>query len=116
MLGTQRIGPALANIGVRQTNEMELLKHIYDARLVTAKSVMPPYRYLFHVHHLKYGEKPSPDALPNLTGVVNGDEMLPNAEALQLVAYLQSLHSQAILFETPPPPPPPTNAAGAKPS
>jgi cytochrome c oxidase cbb3-type subunit 2 len=113
MLGTQRIGPDLANIGVRQTNEMELLKHIYDARLVTPKSVMPPYRYLFHVHHMKLGEKPSPEGLSNVTGVANGDEMLPNDEALQLVAYLQSLHSQTILFETPPPPPPPTNAAAA---
>ena len=60
MLGTQRIGPDLANIGVRQTNEMELLKHIYDPRISMPKSVMPPYRYLFHTRKLKLGEKPSP--------------------------------------------------------
>ena len=113
MLGTQRIGPDLANVGVRQTNEMELLRHIYDARLVTPKSVMPPYRYLFRKEPLKFGKQPSVDSLTNVSGVEAGYELLPNDEALQLVAYLQSLHSQTILFETPPPPPPPTNAATA---
>lgn len=110
MLGTQRVGPDLANIGVRQTNEMELLRHIYDARLVTPNSVMPPYKYLFDERELKIGERPSPEALQGLKEARAGYEVLPKDEAKQLVAYLMSLHSQEILFETPPPPKPPTNA------
>jgi cytochrome c oxidase cbb3-type subunit 2 len=113
MLGTQRIGPDLANIGLRQTNEMELLKHIYNPRISMPNSVMPPYRYLFESHPLKIGEKPSDEAL-NVPGVAAGYELLPKEEARQLTAYLLSLHSQGILFETPPPPPPPTNAAAGK--
>lgn len=108
MLGTQRIGPDLTNIGVRRTNEMELLKHLYDARISMPKSVMPPYRYLFHTHKLQSWEKPSPDAL-NVPGIAAGSELLPTDEAKELVAYLLSLRSEGILFETPPPPPPPTN-------
>ena len=113
MLGTQRIGPDLANIGARQTNELELLKHIFDPRISMPKSVMPPYRYLFSSHKLKPGEKPSPDAL-KVPGLEAGYEILPKDEAKQLAAYLLSLHSEGILFETPPPPPPPTNAAAGK--
>lgn len=113
MLGTQRIGPDLANIGVRQTNATELLKHIYNPRISMPNSVMPPYRYLFETRKLKLGEKPSDEAL-NVAGVAAGYELLPKDEAKQLVAYLLSLHSQGILFETPPPPPPPTNSAAAK--
>ncbi len=33
MLGTQRIGPDLANIGLRQTNEMELLRASYHSTI-----------------------------------------------------------------------------------
>jgi cytochrome c oxidase cbb3-type subunit 2 len=109
MLGTQRIGPDLTNIGLRQTNEMELLKHLYNPRASMPTSVMPPYRYLFDKHELKRWEKPSPDAL-NVPGVAAGYEILPKPEAKELVAYLLSLHSQGILFETPPPPASPTNA------
>lgn len=116
MLGTQRIGPDLANYGLRQTNEMPVLMHLYDPRATMPGSVMPPYRYLFDLVPLKFGEKPSPDAL-NVPGVPAGYEVLPKEEARQLAAYLLSLHSQGILFETPPPPPPPTNAAaGTKPA
>jgi hypothetical protein len=80
---------------------------------VTPKSVMPPYRYLFHQEPLKFGEKPATDALQGLKDIPAGYQVMPTGEALQLVAYLQSLHSRDILFETPPPPPPPTNAATA---
>jgi cytochrome c oxidase cbb3-type subunit 2 len=113
MLGTQRVGPDLANIGLRETNEIALLKHIYDARITMRHSVMPPYRYMFHLHKLKPGEPSSPDALPNMPGAPAGFEVMPNEEAKQLVAYLLSLHSQGVLFETPPPPKPATNAVAA---
>jgi cytochrome c oxidase cbb3-type subunit II len=106
MLGSQRIGPDLANIGLRQTNEMELLKHLFDPRASMPKSVMPPYRYLFESHKLKPGEKPSADAV----SATAENEIVPKDEARALVAYLLSLHSDAILFDTPPRPAPPTNA------
>jgi cytochrome c oxidase cbb3-type subunit 2 len=102
MLGTQRVGPDLANIGRRQTNETTLLLHLYNPQKAATGSVMPPYRYLFSKHALTAGEKPSADALP-VEGLAANEEVLPTDEARALVAYLLSLRSEAVLFEAPAP-------------
>ena len=68
---------------------------------------MPPYRFLFEKRSLSLGAKPSPEALPLDAGA--GWEIIPTDDARALVAYLLSLHSDAVLFETPPFPRP-TNA------
>lgn len=102
MLGSQRVGPDLANIGVRQTNENILLLHLYDPRLTMPGSIMPPYRYLFEKRKLMFGQKPSVDALPQSVAVPAGYEIIPTDDARALVAYLLSLRSDAPLFETPP--------------
>ncbi len=112
MLGSQRIGPDLANIGRRQTNELELLKHIYNPQLTMPKSVMPPYKFLFETRKLRAGESPSADALP-VGNAAPDEEVVPTDDARALAAYLLSLHSDSILFETPPPPAPATNTAAA---
>ncbi len=125
MLGTQRVGPDLTNIGLRQTNQVLLLQHLYDPRLTMPKSLMPPYRFLFEKRRLKFGEKPSEDTVSVGNEVAAGYEVVPTDDARALVAYLLSLHSDAVLFETPPFPgakkavaaPPSTNApAGAVPA
>lgn len=108
MLGSQRVGPDLANFGLRQTNEMQIFLHLYNPQAAMPGSVMPPYRYLFAIHTLRPGEAPSTNALPvpNLPPDV---EVLPTDDARALAAYLMSLHSETVLFETPPPPKPATN-------
>jgi cytochrome c oxidase cbb3-type subunit II len=106
LLGSQRIGPDLSNIGLRAPGADWLLLHLYDPQAVMpagAKSVMPPYHFLFETR--RAGAKPSPDAL-KLTGKLApspGYEVVPTANARQLVAYLQSLRTDPILFETPVP-------------
>ncbi len=111
MLGSQRVGPDLANIGLRQTNAVWLLAHLYDPQVTSKGSVMPPYRYLFRKVPLKVGETPSPDALPVDAGAP-GLQVVPTDDAKALVAYLLSLRSDVILTNTPPWPPP-TNSAPA---
>jgi cytochrome c oxidase cbb3-type subunit II len=100
MLGTQRVGPDLANIGLRQTNETYLLLHLYNPQLTVPKSVMPPFRYLFEKRKLAAGQKPSEYALPSDTE--KGYEIVPKDEARELAAYLLSLHSDELVLETPP--------------
>ena len=112
MLGSQRIGPDLANIGIRQTNATQLLLHIYNPQSVKG-SVMPPYAYLFEHRTLKPGQMPAADALPLGDKIGPNEEVVPTDEARQLAAYLLSLHSDPSIFETPPPPAPPTNGAAA---
>jgi cytochrome c oxidase cbb3-type subunit 2 len=101
MLGDQRVGPDLANFGLRQTNELLVLLHLYDPQITMPKSVMPPYRFLFEKRPLKFGEKPSADALP-ISNLPADVEVVPTDNAHALAAYLISLHSDSILFEAPP--------------
>ncbi len=104
--GSQRIGPDLANVGLRRTNAAALFGHLYHPQQAVPGSMMPPYRFLFEERKLKPGQVPSPDALPaNVTGMkdMTDREWVPGQEARALVAYLMSLRNDAFLFEAPNP-------------
>jgi cytochrome c oxidase cbb3-type subunit 2 len=111
MLGDMRIGPDLANYGLRQTNAAIIFQHLYNPRLTMPGSVMPAYRFLFDTHKLKPGAQPSKEALQLGNAAPNGVEVVPTDDARALAAYLISLHSDALIFDTPPGPK--TNAAPA---
>jgi cbb3-type cytochrome oxidase cytochrome c subunit len=113
--GSQRVGPDLANVGLRLPDENWQLCHLYAPRTVEKDSSMPSYRFLFE--RKKIGSQPSPEALrfPAESPVPAGEEVVPKPEAKSLVAYLLSLRAGTPLFETPmtlPPAPAPaaTNA------
>ena len=101
MLGSQRIGPDLANIGLWRPSAEILLLHLYDPKILEKKSVMPRYRFLFEKR--KIGRAPSPDALKLTGGFApeSGYEIVPTEKAKQLVAYLLSLRTETVVFETP---------------
>jgi cytochrome c oxidase cbb3-type subunit 2 len=125
LLGSQRLGPDLANVGLRMSSPAWHLLHLYDPRAVVPGSVMPPYRFLFEAR--KIGQQPSPDALTlsgptpkfdaagtrtnwtspesiRLTAAAappSGTEIVPTDEAKALVAYLLSLRADVPLFERP---------------
>jgi cbb3-type cytochrome oxidase cytochrome c subunit len=100
-LGSQRIGPDLANISMRQPDAGWHLRHLYAPRLEVKGSAMPPYRFLFEMRKIE--RCPSPDAmvLPRDAGPPPGYEIVPKPEAIALVAYLLSLRADAPLFEAP---------------
>jgi cbb3-type cytochrome oxidase cytochrome c subunit len=111
LIGEQRIGPDLANVGLRRPNKTWQLWHLYNPRLGDdAESIMPAYPYLFKIQ--KVGAKPSPDALriPPQYLPGPGYEVIPKPEAHALVAYLLSLQSDASLEEAPSPKDIPTGA------
>ncbi len=99
--GSRRIGPDLANIGLRRPDAQWHLRHLYAPRAEVADSTMPPYRFLFELR--KIGARPSPDALqlPPAFAPPPGYEVVPRPEAVALVAYLLSLRADAPLFEMP---------------
>jgi cbb3-type cytochrome oxidase cytochrome c subunit len=100
--GSQRVGPDLANVGARLPDVNWQLLHLYNPQIEAAGSAMPPFPYLFETKKIAF-DRPSPDALA-LTGKFAppaGYEVVPTADALRLVAYLQSLHADAPLFEAP---------------
>lgn len=89
-LGTMRTGPDLLNIAVRQTSEDWHYLHLYNPRLATPGSVMPPYPWLFAEHAAAGpGERAVtlPDSIAPSHAVV-----VPTAEGRALAAYLLSLN------------------------
>lgn len=81
--GSQRIGPDLANVGLRLPSPEWHFRHLHDPQKTVAGSVMPPYRFLF--------EKSKAGA----QGIV------PSEGAQALVAYLLSLRADVPLLERP---------------
>jgi|GEM_PF-117872 len=79
MPGSHRVGPDLANIGVRLTSA-QITERLRDS--LKSHSIMPSCQFLF--------SNPSDSATVAL-----------NDNGLALLAYLQSLKSTAILYETP---------------
>jgi cytochrome c oxidase cbb3-type subunit 2 len=100
-LGSQRIGPDLADVGARLGNAEWQLLHLYAPQSVTKNSAMPPFRFLFETK--KIGDAPSPDALnlPMEFASPAGYEVVPKPAAKQLAAYLLSLRQDVPLYEAP---------------
>jgi cbb3-type cytochrome oxidase cytochrome c subunit len=122
MLGSQRIGPDLANVGSRLPDPNWQLRHLYAPGSEVKDSAMPPFRYLFEKRRIEHTS--SPDALV-LTGAMApepGYEIVPKPEAKALVSYLLSLHAgETPLYEAPltlaqAPAPAATNAPSQAPS
>jgi cytochrome c oxidase cbb3-type subunit 2 len=100
-LGSQRVGPDLADVGARLGNADWQLLHLYAPQSVVKNSAMPPFRFLFETK--KIGDASSPDALnlPKEFAPPAGYEVVPTPEAKHLAAYLLSLRADAPLYEAP---------------
>ncbi|MCS1409515.1 MAG: hypothetical protein M2R45_02697 [Verrucomicrobia subdivision 3 bacterium] len=102
MLGSQRIGPDLSNIGNRRSDVNWHLVHLFQPRKVVEDSVMPSYAYLFEKREVR-GEG-DPGALRYEGQLVTdnqGRQVMPRAAAKDLVAYLMSLRLDEPIFEAP---------------
>lgn len=90
LMGTERTGPDLTNIGSRQPSLAWNLLHLYQPRSVVKASIMPAYQFLFKVKD----EVDSDDVVVTVPDEyrkgVKG-KIVASDEALHLVAYLQSL-------------------------
>jgi len=90
LMGTERTGPDLTDIGNRQPSRDWNLVHLYNPRIVVKESVMPAYPWLFTVK-----ETPAQnDVVVNVPSVYlkgRKGKVVATDDALALVAYLQSL-------------------------
>lgn len=100
-LGSQRIGPDLANMATRPRGDAWHLQHLYAPRSLVEGSTMPPYRYLFEVRKVSSLTSTNALKLPDKFAPPVGYEVVPKPQAIQLVAYLNSLKSEVGLFEAP---------------
>ncbi|EDY82432.1 Cytochrome C oxidase, mono-heme subunit/FixO superfamily [Verrucomicrobiia bacterium DG1235] len=101
--GTNRVGPDLANVGVRRGEANWHYLHFYNPQITSAGSNMPPFDFLFETREI-VGE-PSDRALELPEGFrpAEGFEVVPTRDADALVAYMLGL-SQAYEIEEAPTP------------
>ena len=89
MLGTQRTGPDLADVGARQPSDAWHLIHLYDPPAVVPQSVMPAYRWYF-VEKEQAGTGDVVAPVPTAHAPA-GKVIVAGPEARALVRYLLSL-------------------------
>lgn len=99
--GTQRVGPDLANVGLRLPDAKWQLQHFYAPRSLVKGSVMPPYRFLFEKRRIENARSPDALVLPSEVAPEPGYEIVPKPEAAALAAYLLSLRANEPLFDAP---------------
>ncbi len=91
LMGTERTGPDLTNIGNRQPSTDWNLVHLFNPRIVVKESIMPAYPWLF-----TYKNNPSENdivvSVPAKYLKGNAGKLVATPQAMQLIAYLQSLN------------------------
>ena len=107
LLGSERTGPDLTNIGNRQPSAVWQFMHLYQPRSVVPQSIMPAFPWLFEmVGRAPQGESPVPVPKPfaPAQGVI-----VPGPRAKALLAYLLALKQPGL-------PKPPAAAAPTAPT
>lgn len=101
VLGSQRTGPDLTNIGQRQASDVWNYLHLYNPRSVVPDSIMPAYPWLFEtVSAVPEGKSAVP--LPPPYAPAEGKFVIPNERGEALVAYLLSLKQLPLMAEAAP--------------
>jgi cytochrome c oxidase cbb3-type subunit 2 len=120
LLGTMRFGPDLANIGTRKDPDNPdrysvawHYMHLYNSQATSPGSIMPSYTFLFEDRKIVGQEYPEALKLTGDQAPEPGHEIVPSAEARDLVAYLTSLdHSHPLKEAGPNIQPPKTTGTG----
>lgn len=92
LLGSERTGPDLTNVGQRQPGAQWHLLHLYDPRMVVKGSIMPRYGWLFEEvdsASVVKGDVVVPIPADRLSGP--GRKVIATQKMNDLVAYLTSL-------------------------
>jgi cytochrome c oxidase cbb3-type subunit 2 len=90
-LGTQRIGPDLANAGWRFTDRQQVHKQLYAPRSLDDWSVMPSFKHLYTVQKQQGPVASNALVLTGKYAPKKGYEVIPSPEAEALVDYILSL-------------------------
>lgn len=99
LLGDERTGPDLTNVGMRQPSDVWNFIHLYEPRSVVSASIMPAYPWLFTVKdHADAGDVTV--AVPPGFAPA-GKVVVATQHAQDLVAYLLSLKQAPLPKGTP---------------
>lgn len=89
LLGSERTGPDLTNIGARQPSDVWNSIHLYEPRALVHASIMPAYPWMF----VAKDKAASGDVIVNVPPeyAPQGKVIVATREEQDLVAYLKSL-------------------------
>lgn len=90
LMGTERTGPDLTDVGNRQPSSEWNLVHLFNPRIVVKESVMPAYPWLFTLSREPSGSDVVVSVPEQYLAGKEG-KVVATQDALDLVAYLQSL-------------------------
>ncbi|HEY4336365.1 MAG TPA: cbb3-type cytochrome c oxidase subunit II [Puia sp.] len=90
LMGSERTGPELINIGNRQPSEAWHLTHLFNPRIVVKESIMPAYPWLFEIKDSAEKGDAVVSVPDNFLDGQSG-KVVATKEGRQLVAYLLSL-------------------------
>jgi cytochrome c oxidase cbb3-type subunit 2 len=95
LIGTQRTGPDLANVGRRQPSDVWHLLHLYNPRATVPASVMPGYPWYFVE---KEAAEPGDIVVPVPADFLNNPAavLVARPEAIALTEYLLSLKQSEV--------------------
>jgi len=102
LMGTERTGPDLTDVGNRQPSKDWNLVHLFNPRTVVKESIMPAYPWLFTIRKTPAKN----DVIVNVPAAyLNGEvgKVVATNDALHLIAYLQSLKQIKLPDGTPSP-------------
>lgn len=92
ILGSERTGPDLTNVGERQPDAGWHLLHLYNPRAVVSASIMPGYPWMFEAKDsTQITAEDIVVPVPREFLEEPGKKIVAKPEALELVAYLKSL-------------------------
>jgi len=100
-LGSRRLGQDLTNVGVRRPDAKWHLIHLYHPSAVCEGSLMPCFSDLFLIRKIQGQRSNEALALTGDDAPQEGYEVVPTADAKNLVAYLLSLRHDYPLPEAP---------------
>ncbi|HET8827881.1 MAG TPA: cbb3-type cytochrome c oxidase subunit II [Pelobium sp.] len=90
LMGSERTGPDLTSIGSRQPSKEWNLIHLFNPRSVVNQSIMPAYPWLFEIKESAANADVTVQVPEEYRKHIKGD-IVATEDALNLVAYLQSL-------------------------
>lgn len=93
LLGSQRIGPDLSNVGLRDLDKNWHYLHLYNPQITSPGSVMAPFSYLFEEMNGEVSDHPNALVFPEESPYApdEGTIIIPTRRAIALVEYLLSL-------------------------
>ncbi|RYG20642.1 MAG: c-type cytochrome [Chitinophagaceae bacterium] len=95
LMGTERTGPDLTDVGNRQPSRDWHLLHLYNPRAVVPQSIMPSYAWLFQEVD-RVAKSQIEINLPDRFKNASGKRVIATPDALNLIAYLQSLRQASL--------------------